>query len=954
MARLAVSLLFILSVILLSSQGITATRDMPGSASPWSQAGTLPPQAHADRDGNGLSDALEHKILGRAANERIEVVVTFDGPGNAISAQNSVGSFRFQHNLSTVRGFLATMTVGQARALASTPGVFRVEENFEVTAVMAEARADYRANAAQLEDYDGAGIGVCVIDTGLDGDHIDLAGKIDRFCNALTGGCNINADGLAVDNTVPFDDHYHGTHVGGIAAGAGIGNPDYLGVAPEARLYGAKALDSGGSGTEANIERAIGWCAGQAGVHVLNLSIGTLFNSDGNSAIELALDCAVDQNSHASCLYYPQRTPKVAVVAAGNSGPAKNTVGAPGGSRNAITVGALGSAAVTAEWVDSHGYGLAAFSSRGPTADDRIKPDIVAPGTGITAPSNGTGNGYRTLSGTSMAAPYTAGTAALMIQAFVPGGGSLSVAQAKSIKTMLTATAQDTGPTGQDIDWGWGSIDTLRAVRQAEGAADPGPNPFATTEYYNPEITDNTPGWTHDIVVTEANLSSPVLVTILNPSARSCLLPVGNSCWWWVDATSDFDAEITDSEGNIIDMSRCVDGENGLLPDPSDPSETYCGYSGEGRQETLFFVPEMADTYMLRVYPWNGDALDDTDSAVAEVVIARSSIAGSEPPPSNTAPLASDVADTTDEDISLSVILSATDPEQCELGFSIVGGPAHGTLTPITDEGCATGYPNGDTATVIYTPPSDLYGSDFFTYKVNDGSADSNDATVSITIKPVNDAPVAETLSSTTNEGTPVTVVLRATDIEECELGFSIVSGPAHGTLGSINNQGCTTGNPKTDTATVTYIPDGGYSGPDSFTYQANDDSVDSNVATVSITVNPMINNPPQADAGSDQTHTLEEGLVVYLDGNGSLDPEGTALSYYWEFVSVPKRSKATLQGDTTAMPSFAPDKTGDYQVQLTVTDSEGASDSDTVVITIKKPPKSGGGGDKCHPKRGC
>jgi hypothetical protein len=104
-----------------------------------------------------------------------------------------------------------------------------------------------------------------------------------------------------------------------------------------------------------------------------------------------------------------------------------------------------------------------------------------------------------------------------------------------------------------------------------------------------------------------------------------------------------------------------------------------------------------------------------------------------------------------------------------------------------------------------------------------------------------NSAPVAQNGSATTNQDTPVDITLRATDADagDCDLAFSIVGAPASGDLGSLSSSPCTTGTPNSDSAGVTYTPDPGFTGADSFTFKANDGSADSNVATVSITVSP-------------------------------------------------------------------------------------------------------------------
>ncbi len=193
-----------------------------------------------DANGDQMSDTFQARIETLGARARFDVIVTFDGSGNAAPARAAVGAFGPARALGLVKGFAAEMTGAQARALASTAGVFRVEENIRVQTQVAEARADYRANDAQSNGFDGGGTGICVIDTGVDGNHVDLAPRLataNAFCNVFaSNGYAIDGKGNALPdaNTVSFDDHSHGTHVSGIAFGAGIGNPDNIGVAPAA------------------------------------------------------------------------------------------------------------------------------------------------------------------------------------------------------------------------------------------------------------------------------------------------------------------------------------------------------------------------------------------------------------------------------------------------------------------------------------------------------------------------------------------------------------------------------------------------------------------------------------------------------------------------------------------------------------------------------------------------
>ena len=142
-------------------------------------------------------------------------------------------------------------------------------------------------------------------------------------------------------------------------------------------------------------------------------------------------------------------------------------------------------------------------------------------------------------------------------------------------------------------------------------------------------------------------------------------------------------------------------------------------------------------------------------------------------PPTNTPPTANATSATTPQNAPVSVPLSGSDPETCELTFSIVASPAHGTLGSISSPTCTSGIPNNDSATVTYTPTSGYNGPDSFTYKVNDGTANSAPATATLTVTPTGgggggtftfqateDAQVKST-SPTTNYGALATLQLR-------------------------------------------------------------------------------------------------------------------------------------------------------------------------------------------------
>ena len=181
--------------------------------------------------------------------------------------------------------------------------------------------------------------------------------------------------------------------------------------------------------------------------------------------------------------------------------------------------------------------------------------------------------------------------------------------------------------------------------------------------------------------------------------------------------------------------------------------------------------------------------------------------------------------------------LSGGDAETCELTFSIVTGPTHGSLGSISNNACAGGGPFTDSASVTYTPANNYFGTDTFTYKVTDAaSGDSNSATASLTIASQNDTPAAGDVSTSAVIGTPKAITLAGVDVETCDLTFTVLTQPTNGSLGSVSDNNCAGSGPFTDSASVTYTATSGTS--DSFTYRTSDgDGGNSATATVTISI---------------------------------------------------------------------------------------------------------------------
>ncbi|MCK5274543.1 MAG: S8 family serine peptidase [Alphaproteobacteria bacterium] len=566
-----------------------------------------------DLNGNGLSDGLEDSLAGLAANAQVDVIVTFSGPGNAASAQAAVGAFSVRYEYNIIDGFAATLTAGQARALATAPGVFRVEEDATVYAFMESARPDFGVEDVAVDPdtagLTGSGVTICMVDTGIQGDH-EAFNTYDGETitgSRIVGFQDFTGDMSGVFHDVPYDYNGHGTHTAATAAGGGAAGPTSLGgdtvyapkargVAPGASLLIAKVLKGDGTGADSGVLAGIEWCVEQ-GADIISASLGI----PGNSLCTDAVCEAMDNAALAGIL---------PVVAAGNEGDLPESIGSPAASPLSLTVAAAAdfSANPADLWATSGVY-LAPFSSLGPTAKGEIKPDIAAPGVTILSAwsdeyvlcdplfgcfpepySYGCGIGcYTVVSGTSMATPYVSGVAALMLQV----NPSLTPAQ---IKQIIAETAHDRLTPGKDVAYGHGLIDALAAVKRAMGYAEGSYTPNELPSYFvgTDSVPDN--GYT-DIPITVTDTSLPLAVSITIDGDVSCVAMLFGQClgYGW-DPDLEMDLYTSNAAGDL-----------GVLAFSSGcPAIGDCGVAGQ--RETAYVPANVVTThYLARIYGWDGD-----------------------------------------------------------------------------------------------------------------------------------------------------------------------------------------------------------------------------------------------------------------------------------------------------------------------------------------------------------
>jgi len=539
-----------------------------GSAPARDRSARTPPAALVDRDRNNVSDDLDAKLASARPQDRFRVIVTFRQPSQAAEARGAIGHFPLKRAFRIIPGFAGTVTAAQARSLARRPGVLRVEEDRRISIKLDASNSDFGAVAARTDfGVTGLGVGICVVDTGVDPAHEQLdGGKVAGFMDFVG------------TSTTAYDDHGHGTHVASIAAGDGVGGASaatFRGVAPGASIYGAKVLDATGYGDDSDVIAGIEWCAEQSGVRIISMSLGSGAPSDGLDALSQATNAAAIAGT-------------IAVVSAGNEGDEPSTVGSPGAAAGAITVGAA------AEWSaapglprHSNGVTLAAFSSRGPTLEPRTKPDIVAPGVSVTAADAGTTAGYLTFSGTSMAAPFVSGAIALALDA-------RPALTPNVVRNILQATARDRGAAGVDNDWGWGLLDARAVVAAASGQSSIAPWSFPSHARVAGSVADGGL-WTHTFAVSGSDLDVPIGATITITGQKICILEILEICFLY-EWSPDLDARLDDPSSVEIAAGDCLGA----------------GVCGDiGRQETISAMPTTAGTYTVRVYPYAGDPNND-------------------------------------------------------------------------------------------------------------------------------------------------------------------------------------------------------------------------------------------------------------------------------------------------------------------------------------------------------
>ncbi len=274
-------------------------------------------------------------------------------------------------------------------------------------------------------------------------------------------------------------------------------------------------------------------------------------------------------------------------------------------------------------------------------------------------------------------------------------------------------------------------------------------------------------------------------------------------------------------------------------------------------------------------------------------------------------------------DVTANDTLTDSDETIDKNSVTIKTQPTHGSAAVQTD----------GSGTVVYTPDADYYGSDSFTYTVKDSEGEvSNEATVTITIEGVSDGPpTAEDDNATTNEGSPVDIDVTANDTDPdgnntIDKSSVTITQPANGSA-AVN----------TTTGVVTYTPNSGFNGTDTFTYTVKDDTGGtSNSATVTVTVNAVDSGGPTAV--DDATNTLEDTPVNIDVTANDTDPDGNDTIDKTTVTIVSNPSGGTVTANPDGTIDYIPNANffGTDTFTYTVKDNSGnVSNPATVTVTV-------------------
>ncbi len=638
-----------------------------------------------------------------------------------------------------INGLAVTSNASTIRKLAARPGIesIRLDSTLQapVTTTGSTAPPEWNLNMVHTPElwalgYNGAGVVVANMDTGVDYVHPDLGAQ-------WRGGSNSWNDPHG-EHPTPHDSNGHGTQTMSIMVGGATGGTA-IGMAPAARWIAAKLYNDAGMASYSDIHLAFQWLLDPDG------DLGTVDAPDVVNASWGLKGTAGQCISEFSADIDALKTAGIAVAfAAGNDGPAPLTSLSPANNTPAFAAGAIDAT-----------QAIASFSSRGESAcDGTVYPNLVAPGVNINTADLSFGGLplYAVVSGTSYAAPHAAGAMALLAGAF-PGA---SIAQ---LEAALIQSAHDLGVAGEDNSFGYGLVDAQAAYQLLAAAA--GSAPVITSV----PPTTATEGSLYNYAVIASDADGDVLGYALDVAPTGMLIDVsGGLITWTPDSnqagTHGVTVRVTDANGQAAIQSFSVSVAD-LNRAPAATSNTYSMAAGatlnltapgvlgndidaDGDALTAVLAGGTASGSLVlngdgsfNYTPNTGFSGSDSFgyraydgalySSIATVSITVNASANSPPVVKNDSATAAMRKTTSYTPILISVLANDSDVDGnlSPASVSIAAAPNKGGTVAVNADG-----------TVSYSPKLKFRGKETFKYTVRDqAGALSNTATVTVSVQ---------------------------------------------------------------------------------------------------------------------------------------------------------------------------------------------------------------------------
>ncbi|HLA74885.1 MAG TPA: S8 family serine peptidase [Gammaproteobacteria bacterium] len=490
-----------------------------GTLTPSLQA-TLAARASADEIAViiVLADQINISVSARQDRRRRDPMLVKVFKEKADLTQKSLKLFLKNQGAQRIRplwvtnGIAARVRADVIPRLAAQPGIaiIQLDQSLLAPKVMLASSAppEWNLDVIEADDlwalgYSGHGTVIATMDTGVDPYHPDLNGK-------WRGGGNSWFDPHG-EHSTPYDGNGHGTQTMGILVGGAAGG-SAIGVAPDARWIAAKIFNDAGQAQLSDIHLAFQWLLDPDGdpntqdaPDVVNASWG-LNGSMGQCVLEFSNDIQILKAAGIGVVF-----------SAGNTGPDSFSSGSPANNPGAFATGAV-----------DNSLSIADFSSRGPSAcDGGLFPQLSAPGVNIRTADLSFGGLplYATVSGTSYAAPHTAGAMALLLGAY-PNTGIAA------LESALMHSVRDLGQPGADTAYGYGLVDVAAAYRLLLTA---GGSPPAITSL---PVTTGTQGVAYSYTVTATDPDGGPLTFSLDVAPAGMSIDASSGLINWIPSSA--------------------------------------------------------------------------------------------------------------------------------------------------------------------------------------------------------------------------------------------------------------------------------------------------------------------------------------------------------------------------------------------------------------------------------